>query len=93
MFVEVWVWGLNILGKALRLLKQGSWSQRLGLLSLRDSQKVKQPEILGCSRPRKNWERKKEKKRNVSAQSEMSLLISRVRGLKESAHGAGMGWV
>lgn len=46
--------GLHILGKPRGLLKQGSWSPEAEPPIAGDSQKVKQPEILGCSRPREN---------------------------------------
>lgn len=72
--------GWTSLGSPEGLLKQGSWSpRRLGLPLLGGSQKVKQPEILGCSRPRENWGRKKERKEMFQLGGEMSLLVSRVR--------------
>lgn len=76
------------------LLKQGSWSpQRLGLLSLGTHRKSNSPKFLAAPGPGKIGRGKKKRKEMFQPRGEMSLLISRVRGLKEPAHGAGMGWV
>lgn len=85
---EVWVWGLNILGKPSGLLKQGFWSPRwLGLPSFGAHRKSNSPKFLAAPGPRKigGGKKKKEKKR-FRPRGEMRLLVSRVRGLKEPAY-------
>lgn len=79
--------GLDILGKPRGAVEAGLLvSSEAGPPLAGGSQKVKQPEILGCSRPRKSWGGKKKEKKCFRPRGEMSLLVSRVRGLKEPAH-------
>lgn len=77
--------GLDILGKPWGAVEAGFLvSSEAGPPLAGGSQKVKQPEILGCSRPRKNWGGKKKEKKCFRPRGEMSLLVSRVRGLKDT---------
>lgn len=74
------------------LLKQGSWSPpRLGLpcWGLTESQTARNSWLLQAQE--KLGEEKKKEKKCFRPRGEMSLLISRIRGLKEPAH-RGMGW-
>lgn len=71
--------GLDILGKPRGAPEAGFLvSSEAGPPLAGGSQKVKQPEILGCSRPRENWGRKKERKEMFRPGGEMSLLVSRL---------------
>lgn len=78
------------------LLKQGSWSpRRLGLPSLGAHRKSNSPKFLAAPGPGKIEGGKKKEKKCFRPRGEMSVLVSRVRGLKEAGHRAsmGQGWV
>lgn len=84
-------WGLNILGPE-GLLKRGSWSPpRLGLPSLGTHRKSNSPKLLAAPDPGKMEEGEKKKEKCFRLGDELSLWVSRVRGLREPAHRADMG--
>lgn len=73
------------------LLKQGFWSpRRLGLPLLGAHRKSNSPKFLAAPGPGKIEGREKKEKKCFRPRGEMSL-VSRVRGLMEPAHTAGMG--
>lgn len=74
------------------LLKHGSWSpRRLGLPSLGAHRKSNSPKFLAAPGPGKIGGGKKKEKKCFRPRGEMSLLVSRVRGLQEPAHNCRQG--